>query len=345
MREVQVNRLKAMILGALVIGLVAGAWGAKKAVLELSKSVPLASLHDGDFDHFAVDLTGHRLFSAAEENSKLLVFDLSSDKLIHTMTDLKAPHSMVYRNDLKKLFVVDGDLGAVKIYDGASYKPVGEIKLRDGADSSVYDPATKYLYVIDGGDDGHLPNSYIAVVDTTNGKQLKEVKLDSNDVEAMALESSGPRLFVNIRGNNTVEVYDRSNLTKLATWPLPEDAKKPTALAFDQSGHRLFVGTRNPGKLVVLNSDSGKVVADLPSAAMVDDMAYDGAHKRIYFAGTDFLYVFQQQSPDRYTLEERVPTGFRAKTAIFVPQLERYYLGVPHHAAKTAELRVYKVLP
>ena len=72
------NKLKATILGALVIGMVAGAWGAKKAVLELSKSVPLASLHDGDFDHFAVDLSGHRLFSAAEENSKLLVFDLGA---------------------------------------------------------------------------------------------------------------------------------------------------------------------------------------------------------------------------------------------------------------------------
>lgn len=339
------NRLKAMILGALVIGMVAGAWGAKKAVLELSKSVPLPNLHDGDFDHFAVDLDSHRLFAAAEENSKLLVFDLDTNKLIHTITDLKAPHSMVYRNDLKKLFVVDGDLGSVKIYDGASYKPAGEIKLREGADSSTYDPATKYLYVVDGGDDGHLPNSYIAVVDTTNGKQLNETKLDSNDVEALALEKSGPRLFVNIRGNNTIEVFNRDKLTKLATWPLPEDAKKPTALAFDQSGHRLFVGARSPGKLVVLNSDSGKVVADVPSASMVDDIAYDAAHKRIYFAGTDFLYVFQQSSPDHYALEEQVPTGFRAKTAIFVPQLERYYLGVPHHAAKTAELRVYKVLP
>ena len=339
------NRLKTIILGALVIGLVAGAWATKKAVLELSKSVPLASLHDGDFDHFAVDLHNNRLFSAAEENSKLLVFDLGSNKLIHTITDLKAPHSMVYRNDLNKLFVVDGDLGSVRVYDGTSYKPAGEIKLREGADSSVYDPSTKYLYVVDGGDDGHLPNSYIAVVDTTHEKQVNETKLDSNDVEAMALENSGPRLFVDIRGNNTIEVFDRNKLTKLATWPLPEDAKKPTALAFDASGHRLLVGTRNPGKLVVLDSDSGKVVADIPSAAMVDDMAYDAAHKRVYFAGTEFLYVFQQNDPDHYTLEERIPTGFRAKTAIFVPQLERYYLGVPHHATKTAELRVYKVLP
>ncbi|HYL96540.1 MAG TPA: hypothetical protein VET69_12120, partial [Terriglobales bacterium] len=78
------NRFKALILGTLIVGLLAAAWGAKKSVLELSKSVPLPTLHDGDFDHFAVDLNGHRLFAAAEENSKLLVFDLETNKLIHT---------------------------------------------------------------------------------------------------------------------------------------------------------------------------------------------------------------------------------------------------------------------
>jgi hypothetical protein len=44
------------------------------------------------------------------------VFDLSTNELIHTISDLKAPHSMVCRTDLKKLFVVDGDAAEVKIY-------------------------------------------------------------------------------------------------------------------------------------------------------------------------------------------------------------------------------------
>src|SRR5205807_1356666 len=206
----------------------------------------------------------------------------------------KARHCMAYRSDVSKLFVVDGDLGEIKIYDTTSYKPAGSIKLREGADASAYDPATKYIYVVNGGKDAHLPNAYISVVDTTSEKVIGEIKIDSPDVEAMVLEKSGPRMFVDVRGNSTVEVFDRSKHTLLATWPMAQDGKKPTAIAFDEGGHRLFVGTRDPGKLIILNSDSGKMVTSLPAAAMVDDMAYDSANKRIYFAGTQFIDVFRQ---------------------------------------------------
>jgi hypothetical protein len=92
----------------------------------------------------------------------------------------------------------------------------------------------------------------------------------------------------------------------------------------------------------VLDSDSGRVVTSLDAAPMVDDMAYDAAHSRIYFAGSGFLDVFQQNGANRYALAARIPTRFRAKTGIFVPQLDRYYLGVPHQENNSAELRIYE---
>ena len=143
---------------------------AQEAPLKLSHTTPLPTLKDGDFDHFLADVEGNRLFSTAEENSKVLIFDLKTNKLIHTIADLKAPHSLLYRADLKKLFVVDGDLGEIKIYETESYKPVGSIKLREGADASNYDSSTKLFYVVNGGKDAKLPNSYIGVVDVDAGK-------------------------------------------------------------------------------------------------------------------------------------------------------------------------------
>lgn len=339
------NKTRVMILSAVFFALVTGVWAQPKPVLELSQTTPLPELKDGDFDHFAVDVAGNRLFSTAEENSKVLVFDLKTNKLTHTISDLKAPHSMLYRADLKKLFVVDGDLGEIKIYETDSYKPVGSIKLREGADASAYDPPTKYLYVVNGGKDAKLPNAYISVVDTTTAKVVAEIKVDSNDVEGMAIEKSGPRIFVVIRGNNSVEVFDRVKRTLLATWSIAQEGKKPTAIAFDEDGHRLFVGPRDPGKLIVVNSDSGKVVASMPAPAMVDDMAYDRQRKRIYFAGTLFTDVFQQSDADHYEQIAHIPTSFRAKTAILVPELNRFYLAVPHHEKQAAEIRVYNVLP
>jgi DNA-binding beta-propeller fold protein YncE len=339
------NKARAILVFAAFIVLALTALGEDKPLLQLVASTPLPDLHDGDFDHFTLDVGGNRLFSTAEENSKVLVFDLKTNKLIHTIADLKAPHSMLFRADLKKLFVVDGDLGEVKIYETGSYKPVGSIKLREGADASGYDPSTKFLYVVNGGRDAHLANSYITIIDTSTEEQKGEIKINSDDVEGMVLEQSGPRMFVAIRGNNAIAVFDRTKRTLLATWVVAQVAKKPTAMAFDEESQRLFIGARDPGTLIVLNSKTGKVVSSSPAAAMVDDMTYDAHRKRVYFAGTEFVDIIQQRDADHYTQVGHIPTAFRAKTAILAPDLNRYYLGVPHHEKHGAELRVYNIVP
>src|SRR6202795_652007 len=178
----RVNRPKLLLLPGVIFLLSIGASAQKEAApLKLSQTTSIPQLKDGDFDHFYPDLAGNRLFATAEENSKVLVLDLKTNKLIHTIDDLKAPHSMLYRADLKKLFVVDGDLGEVKIYDTDSYKPAGSIKLREGADASAYDPKTKYLYVVNGGKDAHIPSAYISIIDTNAAKTVAEIKVDSND--------------------------------------------------------------------------------------------------------------------------------------------------------------------
>ena len=330
---------------ALCVALPPGITAQTREPLKLAATIPLPGLKDGDFDHFAPDVDGHRLFLTDEENDKVDVLDTATNKRIHTIEGAKAPHSILYRRDLKKLFVVEGDSSAVKVYDSENYKPVGEIKLTVDADSSAYDPATNYLYIVNGGREAHTPYSLISVVDTNASKKLRDIRIDSNHVEAVMLEKTGPRLFCNITGLNSVGVMDRNKSTLSATWPLPPGDKLNVAMALDEANHRLFVSTRNPGKLVVLNSDSGKVIADLPTVGLVDDMAYDANHKRIYLAGDGHVDVFAQKDPDNYSLLASVPGSFRAKTAIFVPELNRYYLAVPHHEGKEAEVRVYDVRP
>jgi hypothetical protein len=114
-------------------------------------------------------------------------------------------------------------------------------------------------------------------------------------------------------------------------------------MAFDEAGHRLFISAINPAKLIVLNSDSGTIVTSLPCVSKADDMTYDPKSKRIYLAGSDFIDVFQQKDADHYEQIGHVPGAFQAKTAILVPQLNRYYLAVPRHEGKAAEVRVFEV--
>jgi DNA-binding beta-propeller fold protein YncE len=316
----------------------------RQAPLKLVASIPLPDLKDGDFDHLAIDLEGKRLFVTAEENGKVEVFDTESNKLIHTITDLKAPHSMLYRGDLKKLFVVDSDLGEVKVYDTTNYNVTDTIKVREGADSAGYDPSTKYLYVVDGGKDAKLPNAYLDIIDTTAGKKVGEIKMDSDDVEAMAFDPSSSRMFVDIRGAGTVEVIDRDKRAVIATWPVPAAKGSLTTLSFDAANHRLYVGGRTPAKLYVLDSDTGKLVTSVAAAPMVDDAAFSAAQKRIYFAGNLYTDVFEIKDADHVERIGRVPTAFRAKTALVVPELNRFYVAVPHHAGKSAEIRVYETV-
>jgi DNA-binding beta-propeller fold protein YncE len=342
--EGYMKRMGAFIL-VVFVALAIGTQAQEKGPLKLVETIPLPGLKDGDFDHFTPDVDGHRLFLTAEANGKVQVFDTNTNKLTHTIEDLKAPHAILYRQDLKKLFIVDGDDSAIKVYDSESYQMAAQIKVSIDADSIAYDPATKYMYVVNGGREAHTPYSLITVVDTNTSKKLRDIKINSNHVEAIVLEKSGPRMFLNITGLNAVGVLDRNKSALQATWPLPAEDKQNVAMALDEANHRLFVVTRNPAKLVVLDSDSGKVIADLPAVGLVDDMSYDAKRKQIYLAGDQFVDVFEQKDPDHYALLARVPGSFRAKTGTLVPEWNRYYLAVPHHENHDAEVRVYEAQP
>jgi YVTN family beta-propeller protein len=317
----------------------------KEPPLKLVQTIPLPSLKEGDFDHFTSDPDNHRLFLTGEENDKVLVFDTRTNKLIHTIDPATSPHAILYRKDANKLFIVEGDDSVVRVYDSNSYKKLGEIKLTIDADSIAYDPATKYVYVVNGGRAAKTPYSFISVVDTAQSKKLRDIKIDNEHVEAVVLEKSGPRLFCNITGMNAVGVMDRTQSSLQSTWPLPAGIEQNVAMGLDETNHRLLLAARKPGRFVVMDSDSGKVIASMPAVGMVDDLTYDPIQKRIYLAGDQFVDVFEQKDSDHYTRLAEIPGGFRAKTGILVPELKRYYLAAPKHGAKIAEVRVYEVEP
>lgn len=311
-----------------------------KPPLRLVQTIPLPDLKEGDFDHFAVDLAGNRLFLTGEDNNAVYVMDLRANKLIHTITDLDAPHSMLFLPAAKQLWVIAG--GAAKIFDSGTFALTETVKLTDGADSSAYDPAKHLLYVASGGSDAKLAYSVIDIVDTNTRKKVGGIKVDSTNIEAISIEKNGPRIFANVRDKSSVGVIDREKRTVLSIWPLG-DLHGNTPLIFDEANHRIFVAGRKPPTLAVLDSESGKIVATLPTAEMTDDMAFDPAGKRIYVACTEFAVVYSQKDADHYEELARVPTGFRAKTAILVPQLKRYFVAAPRHGQDQASVKVYEV--
>jgi DNA-binding beta-propeller fold protein YncE len=313
--------------------------------LKLVQTIPLPGLHDGDFDHFTLDGPGQRLFLTAEDNAAIEVIDLRSNKVIHTIPGLNQPHSMAYNPDSKKLFVLDED--RVDIYDGASYNLLGKLPMKAHADASIYDPVAKLLYVGNGGKEGHEDYCLLTIVDTTSGEKVGDIRIDDDHIEAMALEKSGNRLFVNLTSKSGVAVVDREKRAQIATWSNVDAGKANGPMAFDEANHRLFVNTRDPNKIVVFDTESGKVVSSFASTgqAISDDAVYDPATKRLYVVGTPFLNVFQQRSSNSYQLLGQVPNAFHANTAILVPQLKQLYVAVNHHGSTDAVVQVYSVVP
>ena len=315
--------------------------GQESAPLKLVQTFKLPADVKGNFDHLAIDLSGHRLFTTPEEYKAVLVLDPNSGKLIHKITGIEKPHAILYRPDLKRLYITDGESGDLKIVDSDSYAILSSVKLLEDADSIGYDPKTKFLYIVNGGGDVHQTYSMLSVVDTTAGKKLTDIKIDGETLEAMVLDNASPRIFLNNKAKNQVDVIDRDKRTLLTSWPITK-SKTNVAMAYDPANHRLFVGCRGGG-VVVLDTDSGKEIAVLEITKGVDDMVFDPGSKRLYASCDGDADVYQQTDANTYKLLGKVPTGALARTALLVPELNRYFVAVPQKGSNSAEIKVYEV--
>jgi DNA-binding beta-propeller fold protein YncE len=295
----------------------------------------------GKFDHLGIDPRGGRLFVAAESAHQVLVFDLKSGKYLRSITGIEIPHAIFVRQDLDRIFITDGGAGAVKVYDGKTYALLKTIPLRVDADSIGYDPATHLLYVDNGGGDAHETFSMLSTVDTTRDAKVADMKIDGDTLEAMALEKSTDKMYVNNAAKNQITVLDRKDRTILANWPV-KLGKRNVAMALDEAGHRLFVASRS-GTISVFDTGTGKEITSLPIGKGVDDLAFDPASKRIYApcGGDGLIYIYRQRAKDRYVLLGKVPSGPRGKNGLLDTSLGRYFVIVPPQGSTPGAVYAY----
>ena len=142
---------------------------------------------------------------------------------------------------------------------------------------------------------------------------------------------------------NWVEVLDRAEGRSVATWRIRADAGEGNIpMGFDRAGHRLLVGMAS-GKLVVLDSRTGREIAVVEIAADADGVHYDAKRRLIYIScGAGFLDVVRQNDGDHYERIAHIPTAKGAATSLWVAELDRLYLAVPATDSRHAKLRAYK---
>ena len=307
----------------------------KRAPLLLVQEIPLPNV-GGRIDHFTFDAKRKRVIGAALGNNTVEVVDTFSGRDIHSITGAAAPQGLVYLAEINKLFVANGTDGKLRIYDGDSFNLLNTVDIGEDADNVRYDPARKRVYVAYGNDE----EGGIAAIDAASGKRLDDVaKLDAHP-ESFKIATSKPVIYANIATKAKVVVIDR-NTHKVTDWPL-KAGKANYPMALDEADHRLFVVTRKPAQLVVLDADSGSMIASVPCVNDADDLYFDAGRKRIYIPGGEgFISVIEQTDADHYQSIAKIPTTVGARTGLWYEKRDRFYLAVPASSKQGAALWVY----
>lgn len=289
---------------------------------------------EGRIDHLAVDVDGQRLFVAALGNNSLEVADLTGMK-VKSVAGLDEPQGVRYLPALRRIVVANGGDGAVKFFDSGTFGVTSTAKLSGDADNVRFDAKAGRVYVGYG-------NGALAILDT-DGKLIGDIRLAGHP-ESFQLEPAGPRIFVNVPSAGQIAVVDRDKRTVVTTWPVTA-ARANYPMALDEPHHRLFIGCRNPARLLVYDTESGRMITSIEIVGDTDDLFYDAAKRRIYVAGGEgFITVLDQQDTDRYVVSQRLATAAGARTALFVAELSRVFLAVPHRGNQRAEIRIYETI-
>jgi hypothetical protein len=309
--------------------------------VKLIKTIPLPDITDGDFDHFAVDLKRNRLYVSVENHHSIDVFNLKTGEHLMSGGPVTTPHSLALNVEKNDLFVADGGDKAVKVLDGSNLHLIKRIDINGTPDSGTYDPKTGYFYLVAGEPGDNPTHSTIYIISTKDSTIKGEIPMESGSLHSLTIDQATHRMFVNIRDKSTIGIIDLNKNALGQTWSVP-NLKLNTPMAFDTKDHRLFVVDKKPGKLFVLNSDTGATIATYDCAEMGDDMTYDARTKRIYVSAAEGLTAYQQDDADHYHEIARVDTH-GGKTSVLVPSLNQLY--VPHTmtSAPEAGLEIYKV--
>jgi YVTN family beta-propeller protein len=290
-----------MLLGACLLALAA------TSDYHLIKKISFAAA-EGEreyFDYINVDAVARRAYLS--HGTEFLVVNLDTGELAGKVTGLKRDHGVALVPELGRGFISDGDAAQIVIFDLKTFKTVGQIKGEPDADSIIYDPASKRVFVFNG-----EPHS-ATVIDPVTGTVIATLPLGGAPEQAVA-DGKG-MIFDNLEDKNEVIAIDSRAMKITARWPVSSGGQ-PVSIAMDRQHRRLFIGCRNPKVFLVMDADSGKIIGGpFPIGGRVDSNIFDPeTGLAACSTGDGTIHLFHEDSPDKFSVVQTVKTEFGAKT-------------------------------
>lgn len=297
------------------------------APLKLERTIELHNT-SGRIDHMAIDLTHHRLFVAEVGNGTVDVIDLARDLVVGRITGLKEPQGLAWLPDREELAVANGGDGTVRFYRGSDLAASGVMPFGDDADNLRVDPRNDHLVL------GYGAGA-LAVIDTASRSVLQRVKLPGHP-EGFRL--FGDKAIVNIPDARRVLAVNLASGMVEASWRAKYRLNFP--MAVDRNTAALVF--RWPARLVLMNIPTGTVTTDISTCGDSDDVFFDSSRQRIIVScGSGVVQVFGQSSGAYHSMGTTV-TRRGARTALFVPELDRLFVAVRASEGQPAEIRIFR---
>jgi YVTN family beta-propeller protein len=270
---------------------------------------------DGGWDYLTFDSASNRLYIS--RSTHVIVIDADSGQSVGDIPDTPGVHGIALAPEFGRGFVSNGREGTVSVFDLSSLKVLNKIKVGENPDAILYDPASKRVFTFNG------RSNDVTAIDAAKGEVVGTIKVDGKP-EFAASDAKG-EIFVNIEDKSEIMALDPTKLEVKARWPLAP-CEEPSGLAIDRKNRRLFSGCSNK-MMAVIDADSGKVISTPAIGGGVDANAFD-PETGLAFAscGEGVLTVVHEDSADKFSVAENVPTKRGARTMALDPVNHRIFL-------------------
>jgi len=311
------------------------------AMLQLAVSSPVATAGPGGYhvvhrfkiggpggwDILTLDERAHRLYFG--RGDRMQVVDVGIGKLVGELTGTPGIHAVALAPDLGRGFTSNGRDSSVTIFDLKTLALIARVQTQgQNPDMILYEPRSKRVFSFNG------RSHDVTALDAATGTVVGTLDLKGQPEFAVCDGKGG--IFVNLEDSSAVVRFDATSLAITARSPLAP-GEGPTGIALDAAHHRLFSACSN-SKLIVSDSESGRVTGEVAIGTGVDGAAFDSGTGLLFSPnGADSsLTVIHQDSPDRYTVVESVPTQRGARTMALDTKTHHVYVAAAEYGAAPA---------
>lgn len=270
---------------------------------------------EGGWDGLTADPEAHRLY--VSHATHVVVIDTASDKVVGDIPGTNGIHCIAINRSLGRGYTTNGRDNTVSVFDLNTLKVLATVPTGRIPDAIAYDPSSKRVFAFNGG------TSNVTVIDAVDNKVAGTLDLGGKP-EFAAVDGKGT-VYVNLEDKSQVIAIDAAKMSVKNRWPIAP-GEEPTGIAIDQKSKRLFIACGNK-KMVVMDAETGKVLADLPTGDGTDGLEFDTGTKNAFSSnGEGTLTVVHEDSKDKFSVVENAVTQRGARTLAVDSRSHKVYL-------------------